>query len=260
MTGKVPMYRRMLDAIEAAGPDGITVQDLTAATGMSAASIRTEVQKRRVAGHTTAGPRVIGGVLRYFHGEHRPQRQETRFVPPIRSTAPDLICGLLAAAGPTGVTPEECLALVTMSQLIRHGYALRRAGKMFVISPGSSGYGSRYFPTLESAQAYNDERRKAAKERNRLRGMERKKAQRAAAPKLPRKKHVITKKRAPAPIVLKKSAPKKLDPTSAIKAAPVVNPHKVRPVVLPSNPLWFEVTHAPQVVSANECRPWARYA
>ena len=90
--------------------------------------------------------------------------------------------------------------------------------------------------------------------------MERKKAQRAAAPKLPRKKHVITKKRAPAPIMLKKSAPKKLDPTSAIKAAPVVNPHKVRPVVLPSNPLWFEVTHAPQVVSANECRPWARYA
>ena len=239
----------VVDVLEAAGHAGMDRDELAAAAGISPKSVHSLVGKARSKLGTDAGMRIIGGRAVYFAAQFRPKAES-------RATqVPQKIIAAVAAAGPAGLSGTGLLAVISYSNLKRHSLPMRKAGKLF---SARSGYGDdriRYFSQAEWAEEFQRQQHETSQQAMREHRAQKMRDKRASTPKVPRRVRVLTR-----PLVLPKSKPKTPDPTSAIKAAPVVNPNKVRPVVLPSNPLWFEVTHAPQVVSANECRPWARYA
>ena len=244
---------RLLAFVATLGPEGMPLADVAQAIGSTVRSVDTLIWRHRDAGKSTAYRRTVGGVAMIFRGDLAgPMPEHLAKTEAIRQK--------LIAAGKAGVPRSEIVGTMPMSTFSSHIRRLSVSGEAHFVSKGAWAGEWMYFYKHEDARAFLAARKEAAKKRANASNYTRKRIKRAAAPKLPRKKHVTTKKRAPAPFVLKPSEPKKLSPAEALKAAPVVNPRNVKPVVYPTPAPRFHVTHAPQHISANDCRPWARYA
>lgn len=235
-------------AIDASGPEGITQPALSAQTGVVEASLSGMVSKIRITSGQNYGLRYVNGQRTYFRPEFRPDRTPQKK----RTKMPERIRALVVAAGADGVPRDDMLKVVSAATFKRFKPGLTKAGLLFTVGCGTGRCDSRYFADEASAKAFAAEYKAEALEKRREHDARRQDRRRGVLKAKPAKKKATP----PKPIVF--ARPKQV--TVPVKAAVIVNPHNVQPVVLPTPQPRFHVDTVGRHVSANECRPWAMYA
>ena len=229
-------WQVLLDLINGSGPDGIERDALAKAAGISPKSVRGMVSKIRTKLATKCGVRYIDGLEVYFSEQYRPQHKMPF------SDAPQKMCEAVVQAGAAGVARLDMLKVVTEFQLKRYLAPMRADGRLSMIRVGRGGCESRYFASDDLAQKFREKQRPVK--------LERKRKQKAAARARP-----VKATKTGAQVVFAPAKPKPVP----VKAQ-IINPHGIKPVVLPTPLPRFHVGEVGRHVSANECRPWALYA
>lgn len=243
-TGRPARWPKINEMVIASGKAGVTHEELAHAAGVTVGALM-QIIGRANKRHGTRlfSRRIRKGESRVFHADSLPAALPRDYVTG-RTTAAvtmtDVIAYRASQLGPEGIDAAAMWAGMNKAQFSRAANPLRQAGKLF-----SYGYGEqslRYFRTAEDAASY--------------------KAKRRIETGVVRATRIRKQRQAPKPhqaLTIKKSAKPWKPPEKEHRPVIVPPGLKVQRLEGFTGDRWAVKT-APKIITAEDCRPWARYA